>query len=328
MKVLVYCFYNKYNIGDNLFIEAYKKLFPQYNFTFTGKLTEELFNNNDVLFLGGGSFLDGEPNIPRDLLEKLPSKPIVYLGVGAETSIHPWHKYLLKKAKLVYIRSIKSIDKILELNPNTFWCPDLVYAISDNFELSNKKSKSILYLPNSHVISKWNDAAWKHSAWEYFKSECSQAFEMLLDKGYNIDVFPMCNNKHHNDTFTAIEIINKMISNKLKMLPFEEVDFNKICKIISSYELVISQRYHGLVIADITQTPCINLHHHDKLKEFSGTFTKNIDFYKCAKTSILDAVDDILFVNSLQISNSNVAINLDAFENLKRKVDNVICSKS
>ncbi len=324
MRILVYGFFKKLNIGDNLFIEAYRKLFPEYQFTFTEKITEELFAANDALFLGGGSFLDGQPNVTRELLEKLPSKPIIYLGVGAETSIHLWHKYLLQKAKLVCIRSEQAFDKIKALNSNTICAPDLVYALLGTGGVQPKKAKSVLFLPNSHTVSKWNDAAWKYTAWEYFKSEFAQTLETLCEQGYTIDVLPMCHNSRHKDDFAAIEIINKMIKGKINVLPFQEHDFASISKIVSSYELVISQRYHGLVIADMIKTPCINLHHHDKLKQFSGTFTKNLDYYRMSKSSILDAIDDVLFVRSIQSSDGNVAINLDAFKSLKDNIQEIL----
>jgi polysaccharide pyruvyl transferase WcaK-like protein len=316
MKILVYGFFKKLNIGDNLFIEAYRELFPEYQFTFTEKITEELFLANDALFLGGGSFLDGQPEVSRDLLEKLPSKPIIYLGVGAETNIHPWHKFLLQSARLVCIRSQQSIDKIKALNPNTIYCPDLVYALGGKAASQPKKAKSVLFLPNSHIVSKWNDAAWKHAAWEYFKSEFSQTLESLVDQGYSIDVLPMCH--------AAIEIVNKMIKGKINILSFKEHDFTSLSQMASTYELIISQRYHGLIISDIICTPCINIHHHDKLKNFSGMFTKNVDYYRISKSSLLDSIDNALFVKSLQSSDGNMVINSDAFKSLKDKVKRIL----
>lgn len=311
-------------MGDNLFIEAYQELFPEYQLTFTEKITDELFEAHDALFLGGGSFLDGPPNCSRELLEKLPSKPMIYLGVGAETSIHLWHKFLLQKARLVCIRSQHSVDKIKLLNANTIFCPDLVYALGNKIQPQPKKAKSILFMPNAHVISKWNDAAWKHTAWEYFKSEFSQTLEVLLEQGHSIDVLPMCHNSRHKDEFTAIEIINKMTNGKITILPFKEHDFASLSNIVSSYELIISQRYHGLVISDMVKIPCINLHHHDKLKEFSAPLTKNIDYYRTSKSAILSAIDNALFVKSVQSPDDNMAINSDAFISIKNKIKHIL----
>ena len=320
MKALCYLFNDKSNLGDSLFVEVYKELFPELEFIFTDKITQQLFSWYDVLFIGGGSFLEGEPNIDRDLLEKLPEKPLIYFGIGAETSIHSWHKFLLKKARLVYLRSFSAFDKITSLNPETILCQDLVYALQGKTLLQEMRKKTILFLPNAHIISKWNSRAWKHSAWEYFKSECSQAFEELLKRGYRIDILPMCHNSEHQDSFAGIEIANKMISiDGLTILPFKEYDYASLTQIFSSYELVISQRYHGLVLADICKVPCINIHHHDKLKEFYSPLTKAVDFYRSSKDTFLSAIDEALFLKSITDS-SHMGINPDVFKSIKDRV--------
>lgn len=324
MKILVYGFYSKSNLGDQYFIQAFQKLFTEYEFTFSDKITEELFHSHDALFLGGGSFLDGQPKVHRDLLEKLPLKPILYIGVGAETDIHPWHKFLIRKASLVAIRSSKSLDKIKDLNKNTIVIPDLVYSLADKSLSAFPVKKSILYLPNSHNVSKWNDAAWKSSSWEYFKSECAQTFEYLINNGHSIDVLPMCSNSQHKDEFAAAEILNKMTSGSLNFLPFKEHSFSSLLKIFSKYELVISQRFHGLILSDMLGTPCINIHHHDKLKEFYSPFSKKLNYYGLSKSEILSAIDDAIFVRSLKISDDNIGINSNVFEDLKEKVSTIL----
>lgn len=323
MKALVYCFSFKKNLGDNFFLEAYQELFPELNFTFSDKITEDSFNSHDIIFLGGGSFLDGQPNIPKDLLDKLPKKPLIYIGVGAETDIHPWHKFLIKKSKLVCIRSHNHLNKIEELNKNTIVIPDLVYSLYKKIKLKNRIKKSILFIPNAHTISKWNDLAWKQSSWENFKSEFSQVCEELCSQGFKIDVLPMCHNNHHKDNFAAVEIYNKMNIGNLNILPFKEHNLTELSELFSSYELIISQRYHGLVVADMTKTPCINIHHHDKLKEFSSPLTKSIEYYGVSKTSILAGIDDILFMKTFD-NECPISIKSDVFGAVKDRVKKII----
>lgn len=324
-KVLVYGFYSKSNIGDQLFVEAFKHLFPNYHFTFSDNITEELIANKDAIFFGGGSFLDGEPHIPQTLVHELKKLKIFYLGIGAETSIHPWHKYLLKNASLIAARSLESYDRLKELNDKTMFCPDLVYCLSDQVAKRKKTEKSILFLPNSHTISKWNSMAWKHTAWEFFKSECAQAFEDLTGAGYKIDVLPMCENSHHRDSYNAIEIAAKMNNGDLKFLPFQEHSFSELSKLVSGYEIIISQRYHGLILADMVGSSSVNLHHHDKLKHFSGPLNKNVNFYQCSKDSLLNAVDCARFKADLQLSdNDSTVINSNIFKSLQEQVKQII----
>ena len=319
MKVLVYGFFNKGNLGDQFFKEAYSCIFPDYNFTFTNEITEELLLDKDAIFFGGGSFLDGEPKIPRNIVEDLKNKKLFYIGIGAETDIHPWHKYLIKNSKLVATRSKNSLDKLKKLNENTIFCNDLVYSLSDKVKLSSKKDKSILFIPNAHMISKWNDIGWKQSSWEFFKSECAQTFEHLISNGYSIDVLSMCNNSKHKDHYAAIEIISKTNIGEIKILPNKDYNFSELSKVVSEYDLIISSRYHGLVLADITKTKSINIHHHDKLKYFSGNLNKNIDYYGCLKNNIISSINEVMIR-----LNCDTLININDFRILKENIDILI----
>lgn len=313
MKALVFGYFSAHNIGDSLFKEAYHHLFPDYSFIFTDKITEELFNSSDVLFFGGGSFLDGEPNIPNDLLKKLPEKPIIYLGIGAETEIHPWHKFLIKKSKLVIVRSQKSFDKVKELNVNSFLYPDLVYSLSEENYVSDNR-KGILYIPNAHTIAKYNDPSWKENAWNYFKSEFSQALE-ILEKDYTIDILAMCSNSKHRDENSGAEILNKMTKTKINIIPFVEHDFKSITTLMNKYKLIISQRYHGLVLADILGIKNVNIYHHSKLQNFNSINSIGINYYELSKNKILDSID---------FSDGKVSINKHLFKGLVAKINQTL----
>jgi polysaccharide pyruvyl transferase WcaK-like protein len=325
MQILVIGFYKKCNLGDNFFIEAYQSIFPNFNFTFDDQITEENILNKDAIFFGGGSFLEGEPNVPKGMIERLKNKKIFYLGAGAETVIHPWHKFLLKHAKLIAARSVKSFDKLKELNPNTILCKDLAYALNKKvIKNKEKKVNSILFIPNAHAVSKWDCPTWKHSAWEFFKSETAQAFDTLIEKGYSIDVLSMCHNLNHKDHYAAAEIVNKMKNGNVSFLPFYEYKFSKFTSLLSQYSLIVSQRFHGLVVADMIGVPSINIHHHDKLKDFSAMLNKNVDFYRCSKDHLLNAIDGVSFTATVAPSDSDMAINTNIFDSLKERIEQLI----
>ena len=62
-KILVYGWYHKNNIGDDLFVEAFNHLFPNFDFTFTDVLHSHLIKEADAIFFGGGSFLYDPPYV-------------------------------------------------------------------------------------------------------------------------------------------------------------------------------------------------------------------------------------------------------------------------
>ena len=74
MEVLVYGWYHSNNIGDNLFIQSFKKLFPSYNFYFVKEITEQNLFNIDAIIFGGGSFLDSNPKITDKALNIIKHK--------------------------------------------------------------------------------------------------------------------------------------------------------------------------------------------------------------------------------------------------------------
>ena len=139
-NILVYCWCYKQNIGDQLFIEAFKKIFD-YNFTFTDHIKPHHLNNIDAVFFGGGSFLLGKPDITDAALELIKKKPIFYIGVGVESEVHPIHLDLMKVAKLIATRSSDKIDFLKTINKNAFFVPDIVYSLSNDKVLLNKNNK-------------------------------------------------------------------------------------------------------------------------------------------------------------------------------------------
>ena len=56
-QILVYCWAGHSNIGDELFKDAFWKLFPDHSFRFTDTIAEA-HKGFDALFIGGGSFLE------------------------------------------------------------------------------------------------------------------------------------------------------------------------------------------------------------------------------------------------------------------------------
>src|ERR1019366_2724378 len=69
--ILVLGFYGKQNAGDNLFIDAFKFLFPEQCFKFVDCINHNDLLNTSTVFIGGGSFLDTDPAVDEDCFELL-----------------------------------------------------------------------------------------------------------------------------------------------------------------------------------------------------------------------------------------------------------------
>lgn len=316
--ILVYGYYSGdyklgFNLGDELFIDAFKTLFPKFNFKFTNHITADMLKNISVIFFGGGSFLDGKPNITDDALNILKSKTILYIGIGAETNIHQYHIELMKIAKLIAIRSPDHLEKIKKLNNNAITIPDLIYSLFILFS-NTSKEKSILIIPNFAVVPQNNDPHWKHASWNYFKSEFSQFIDELIDYNYLITFLSFCNNSDANDEFAAIEIMNSM-KNRKKCKKETAHHLNHIAK----NKYIITQRYHGIILAELANKKHIVISHHDKLKNHSPKIGSFLSYYECSKTNLFNNFNEEIKKDYVKLPLKN-----NMFEELILRTEDIV----
>jgi len=324
-KILVYGFYGDCaNVGDQLFTEAYQYLFPNFKFVFTDTITISKLKDIDAVFFGGGSFLLEKPLIDADALDTLKSIKIFYLGIGVEDEIHPIHKELLSHARLIATRSSNKANELKIINDNVIYIPDLVYSLQSKVKPSDKIHKSVLILPNISVVPVNSDPYWMHAAWLYFKNEFAQFVDWLVENKYKPTFFSMCHGNKLDDTWMSCELVSHMDHRSNSYLTVHDngkyfvSQLSQITNLISQYETVITQRFHGIVLAEMINIPYIAIHHHDKLKfdksEDNGLF---LSYYNCSKQSFIN-----LFEKTKKIKFEN---NCDKNENMfKELVERVI----
>lgn len=319
-NVLVYGWYGQGNIGDELFKEAFAHLFPNYNLTFTSRLTPKLLEKTSAIFIGGGSFLYAPLNMTEGLLESIKQKKIFYIGVGMETDIHPMHLELMKQAQLIATRSPEKLEYVQSLNTNSIAIPDIVYSLKDIIKKEKKIPKSVLIMTNTAVVPNHTDAHWKHTSWDYFKNEFSQFLDFLISEKYFIKFFAMCQNKKSDDHWASIELLNRM-QNKSNnfLLDNKFTDIGSLTSFLSQYETIITQRFHGIVLAELLRTPYLSIHHHDKLKFSSPGTGIFIPYYGASKALLKNSFETISdkFPDVLSIEDNT-------FEELVKSVSSLV----
>lgn len=321
MKILVYGWYHQGNIGDDLFIDAFRHLFPGIDFIFSDIITTELLENVSAVFFGGGSFLLDRPNIKDDALPILSSKKIFYMGVGIESVIHPVHEKLMSKALLIATRSPDQVDRLKTINSNVRLIPDLVYSLQSKLSKPTKIKKSVLVMTNIAVVPSHSDPHWMHASWNYFKSEFGQFLDWLIESGYKPELFAMCRGLNLDDDWASAELVNTMNKRSRERIVLKRpVGIKEVANFCAKYEIIITQRFHGIVLSEMTRTPYIAIHHHDKLK-FSqpnkGTF---LSYYNCSKQSYIDAFDRTINMNFIE----SLPIKSSIFETFSKEVTNLI----
>lgn len=320
-NIVVYGWYGQGNIGDELFADAFRNLFPEFSFTFVTRFSSSILETADVVFFGGGSFLYAKPNISDSDLEILKTKKIFYISVGIEQDIHPIHIDLMKQACLIATRSIDQVGAIKKINSNVRFIPDIVYSLQSQVVKEKPKNKSVLVMPNISVLPKWNDPQWKSSSWNYFKSEFSQFLDALVEDGFKLSFFSMCKNRSLDDDYAAAEIVNMMSHrNNTYQLQNTPKDFASITKLLSQYSLIITQRFHGIVLSEMIRVPYVAIHHHDKLKNSVPHEGKYISYYGTYKQQLFDQFNMALGMKYSSI----LPIEPDIFKELRHDVVELI----
>lgn len=144
--------------------------------------------------------------------------------------------------------------------------------------------------------------------------------DTLIEEKYDINFFSMCNGESINDNFAAIEIMNMMKhkSNK-RIITHNFTNIVDITKLFSQYNLIITQRFHGIVLSELSQVPYVAIHHHDKLKNSSSKKGIHTSYYGVYKQNLLDQINIASNFNTMPIEDN-------IFDTLSQNIDNLINS--
>ena len=81
-------------------------------------------------------------------------------------------------------------------------------------------------------------------------------------------------------------------------------EFEEIRNIFSKYKVIITQRYHGIILAEMFGIPYVAIHHHDKLKNCQPANGQFISYYNFNKSALNNAINSLV-----NFSKNNIDIN-------------------
>lgn len=285
--LIVHGWYGRGNLGDELIGVAIRELFKPYdvNVQFTQCINTKVLQNADGILFGGGGILGGPPVINNDAFELLlrDQIPIFYVGVGYETNTHPQHQQLLRIAKVIRYRECDM--------------PDLVYSLKIPDDCVQQQTHSgILLIPNIETVPTYQSEHWVHVAWERYKNELAQVLDYFVNKNVKLSFMIMCKNLHMEDTWAASEIIARMKRggwHKNFIHPSAD-DPNEICKQLSQFDVIVTQRYHGIILAEMTGVPYVAIDHHDKLKNVTPHSGQHVPYHGVVKSDLISHIENAL----------------------------------
>jgi polysaccharide pyruvyl transferase WcaK-like protein len=292
VNALVYGWYGHGNVGDELMRVGMTRLLQRagYTATFTDKLLKEDIAKSDIVIIGGGCVLYNTPKVDvgAEALLFSGDVPVAFISVGFETQICDFFERLLKQAMCVLTRSPQCLDKIRALNPMTEVVPDIAYSVMPPCKPPVEK-QGVLFIPNAEVMPRWNAPHWKHLAWDVFRSECAQFLEEISLRKINVTFMGMCCNNDMDDAWAAAGIVSMMQTRSPLMANC--VTYNSLN--VSDYGTIITQRYHGIVVAEAACVPYLSIDHHNKLTHAWPSHGRHLSYYGSNKQDMLSAFDAV-----------------------------------
>jgi len=293
-RILVHGWYGHANVGDELMAAALRHILAGHVIKFVDKLKLVDVQTAQVVLIGGGSFLYAPLHGDEATKVALASKPVIYVGVGSETDIHDEHVKLLKRSTAAFTRSKTPSAAFLAAAPHAVTLPDLSLCLNSVTNQTPMSAKKLLVVPNSEVLPHRSAPSYKRPAWEYFKSEACQAIDALVSDGWSVSMAPFCDDAAVRDVWACAEITaNCERRAKIRCLTPEWIgdgSFDSISKVFADVSVVLTQRFHGAIIAQLTGTPCVIIHHHDKLKQLGSEVATKVPYYGVQKDMLLDSI--------------------------------------
>ncbi|MDD2435430.1 MAG: polysaccharide pyruvyl transferase family protein [Bacilli bacterium] len=254
----------KDNFPNTVLIEINEKLWKYKQV----KIIEKINVHDIILIQGGGYFgtLWREPlENAMNIITTFPDNPKVIMP---QTFYYRESKYTTLKNDLLFITAQKKlyicarehatynflIDKLKIDKEKVLLIPDIV-MILDN-QLSPTKRKGVLFILRSD--------------------------KEKVDYGNNIS------NLIKQLELNGIKIKISNTKTKLFIIPFRKYYVNSKIKSFSKYQLVITDRLHGMCFAAIASTPCIAMNNLSKKVEGSFYWLKDLGYLSFSKNANID----------------------------------------
>jgi hypothetical protein len=276
LNVIITGYYNKQNLGDDLFLELAKKIFSKYNNLTCRYLNLDSIGSDNieetcafaerVILFGGETindyFLDKLISIREFAITNL-KKYIPIYGIGV--SCNSDYCYIQLKADIfdyLVLRNSKDYEFFLSrfTNNNCKYIPDIVFLkkkmISYNYNFWSKSSnKRVGFFLSQTAVSNLS-----HNLIETYYKSIISIINYWIYKGRDVVLFPMCcgDNKSEDD-----RIINNAIFEKLSTKERENVvlisNNNQIIENMQHLEFSVCWRFHAHVLSITYEIPFISI---------------------------------------------------------------------
>jgi hypothetical protein len=282
-RVLVYGWYGRGNLGDELMKLSLERLLHDHGLEpqFVDVIDDVALEGAAGTIFGGGSILADDPNVTLSAVKTLASGhvPVFYVGVGGETDISPIHQVLINSSRVVAFRELD--------------IPDLAYSLNVNVPTRTVPGTGVLVVPNVELVPTTADPHWKHVAWEHFKTEFSQVLDRCVQRKHPVSFMRVCMNPKQDDAWAACELMSRMTLRD-SYPSYMAADLVTACSLVQRSRVVITQRYHGIVLAEMAGVPYVSVNHHNKLSLAHPHRGPSVSYYGVQKDPLWDLIESAM----------------------------------
>lgn len=317
--------YNRNNLGDESYKLAFPKLFPDLNFFF-----ESSAQSCDICIIGGGDILN------RHYVKKAidcPAKKRFAISVSAGTQA-PLD--LLPELDGIWVRDHRSEEHLKSNGVTCGYMPDVAFGLEpepekgvellekhfekEGLELYEKKVAVVL---NAHLIH-GKEGIRARDLITYLKA--AQDIASVADDTSASFVFvPMSTGAPYDDRVTNAFAASRCKWWKKNYVIHERFSVQETLNLIAACDAVISSRLHSSIFSLVSNTPFLDLTHHDKNRSFLETMHLegySIPYWSFCSEELRSRLQSLLD-NSEAIANKLRWIHQGQLEILKREVGNV-----
>lgn len=356
-KILIAGFYGALNTGDELMLLSLLKsiktknvyimlsnnegLIPKYQYGNIKFLRypvstadcEKIASLFEVIIWGGGAHIDdthfGIGNYPMSIADMYTyinvsmiqmNKKVISLSLSTNKYLNnhqylTYLKYIINNSYYFSLRdenSIKTIQKYIKLDKPIKFDHDLVFLSDSIFNKKRIKNNNIkvitfiniyndeLYDINKKIINKVN---------KFYNGKC----EIRLLEFYN----------YRDNDYKYIERIKKDLSCQNIIFCPIITDIDKLADFLLESDLVISERYHGILLANILGIDTISVlysnhpHYYNKIMGLYDYYKFNSNIIKINDDNFMDAFEILL-----DTYKKNIKVDLKKYnKQLKRQIE-------
>jgi polysaccharide pyruvyl transferase WcaK-like protein len=274
LDILFYGWYNKQNVGDDLFEFTFKRLFNNLNIKFTSKSKDIADLKYKYLILGGGNI------IHPVLIDNIKNTKVPY-EFWSVSVLDDEQAQIALGAKRIITRDVESADfmKKASYKGELIVAPDIVFYNHDII-VPKPKIETIAFLPNSNFVPNYLNTISKCQEYQRFIYETARH----IDDGGKYEFIAMQNSPWIDDNIVSYTILGATTQKRMSLNKNANwLDLSTVY----NYKAVITMRYHGMIIGILNELPVISIDGHSKIKNFCKHYNlSSINYYEYSKDCI------------------------------------------